>query len=144
MENSPICVDFWEFGRVWHICLEFLRGAHSRNVELVLVLRALLRGPWRARRTHNTTHKHTHGKTHRKNTRTKRKNDQSAQEHRHTRKSGSPGALGPFSNYEFPGPGNFPSWVREIPYLDSRESFPQASLNPGKPAESFPSFAPRV
>ena len=44
------------------LCFEFLcMAAHS--VELVLALRALLRGPWRARRTHTHTtrkKKHTH------------------------------------------------------------------------------------
>ena len=46
MENSPICVDLFgnsaEFGT---FCLEF--EGRTLNVELVLVLRALLRGPWR-------------------------------------------------------------------------------------------------
>ena len=62
VENSPICVDFFRIRQsLAPLCFEFLcMAAHS--VELVLALRALLRGPWRARRTHthNTEKKHTH------------------------------------------------------------------------------------
>ena len=67
VENSPICVDFFRIRQsLAPLCFEFLcMAAHS--VELVLALRALLRGPWRARRTHTQ-----HGK---KNTHTEKKSE---------------------------------------------------------------------